>query len=190
METQAIAFDQMPDFEEEYSQDDVQDASSGGQLPPGKYRCVVADIQGRLLNHMTPPCLGLNLTLKITRVITVGGVPASAELNEQLLGRKIFDDIAMPKAGEKDWVRNRRINIAAAFGLIPEAGGRVTKQMWFSLVGQEIIINLEEGKKRDKESGKLVSSGYMNVKLFGGYEPASGGNGAGYAEPQISADDI
>jgi hypothetical protein len=190
METQAIDFDQMPDFEEEYSQDDVQDASSGGQLPAGKYRCTVADIQGKQLNHMTPPCLGLNLQLKITKVISVGGAPASAEMNEQLMGRKTYDDIAMPKAGEKDWVRNRRINIAAAFGLIPESGGRVTKQMWFSLVGQEIVINLEEGKKRDKETGKLVPSGYMNVKLFGGYEPLGSGDNGTAGEPQISPDDI
>lgn len=188
METQSIPFDQMDDFEEEYSDSDVADASSGGQLPAGKYRCTVIDIQGRQMMHMSPVCLGLNLTLRINRVLTVGGAPASQEINDQLVGRKTYDDIAMPKAGEKDWVRNRRINIAAAFGLIPETGGRVTKSMWFSLVGQEIIVNLEEGKKRDKETGKLVPSGYMNVKMFGGYEAVGAGGESG--DPVISADDI
>jgi len=196
-ENYEISIDELPDFEETLTQEDVA-AASGGSAPVGKLIVNCYKITGKRMDFMKPACTGLTLHFKVVRAIEVDGNFLEKEAGEAYAGRLCNDDICMPAAGEPDWRKNRRVSIGKTLGLIEDNGGKLTKAKWLSLLNQDLIIINEQKMDKDPATKKYtVKTNFTNVKMFGGYEAVpydSQGNmkpsKAETATPEITVDDV
>ena len=80
-------------------------------------------------------------------------------------------------------MRNRRVQIAKRCGLIPQGGGKMTKQTWANdIIGKQVVIATEtQTDKKDpnkKYKGKVpLFDGYMSIEEYrsaNGDTPAAG----------------
>lgn len=160
--------------DEQVTSEDVVSAEATGKAPIGRYHCTVTNIEPDELTYMTPMCIGLKVELKINYAIEINKKPA--EGTDVLLhkGKKITDDIGLFAEGEKDYARNRRIQIAKRFGLISDSGGAITGNMWMSLIGKNILVNYVQRRAKNKETGKYEPTDFNCVSMFDGYETVPG----------------
>lgn len=182
-------------FSENVTEDDVK-KSQGSKLPVGWYVMEVSKIDLKQLTHLTPPAMGLHLEMTV-----VESQEKTGEDKFKYTGIKTTDDVAMPKAGEKDWVKNRRVQVARAFEIIPVTGGAITKDMWLSILKKKVLVKIVVAQKKNKATGVYEDTEFTQVALFDGYKSlasmakmnaAGAGNGNGITKTavEITADDI
>ncbi len=160
--------------DENVTEQDIITAESTGKAPVGKYVCTVHDLETVELVYMNPPCIGLKIKMTIGWAIEINKNPVQGKEVLTHAGKKIDDDVALFVAGEKDYARNRRLQIAKRFGILAKEGGKLTHDAWLSLIGKRIVVNYIQKRVKNKETGKYEPSDFNAVDMFNGYEPFVG----------------
>jgi hypothetical protein len=176
-----IDFDSHDVSEEEYKKADERITT-----PIGRFECTCKESVPQLIKGDKESYYAVNLKWEIDRVLEHNGVPTYIEKDGQVvanpefdsdaadefLGRKIFDTVPLPKASEKDAVKNRRILIAKRLGLIGAGNMKISKDTFMRhIIEKQAILTTEEQSYEKNGKKKTI------VKVaFDGYAPLEDAN--------------
>ena len=154
------------DAEESVSKEEMENAESMGKAPVGKFLCTVDSSKPKKRDPKEGKSYFVaGLKHRIDRVIEISGRQATEEDQEKWVGKFIFDDIGLPKDGESELLKNRRIMILKRAGILSPSSTKIPADAWsVQIVGKQFLI--ENVDQLDKKSGKT----YRQV-AFDGYHP-------------------
>jgi hypothetical protein len=152
---------------ETLNEGDVKNAENSGKPPVGKYLTVIESSKPKQVNPEGKDSYFVaTLVHKIEEVIEIEGKPVSGGEGEQYIGRKMFDDVSLPKPDEADALKNRRILIAKRAGIISDSSAEIPKNTWGELIlGKRFLVTTEENEYTPKGKTKPVST--VRIAMFG-----------------------
>ena len=171
------------DFDEDVSEGDVKEAT-GGKYPVGKFICRVSARDVIPMEKMEPPCYGQAIELTIIEALEIDKKPATDKNRHTSDGIILKDEVPMPKAGEKEWVKKKRTAVAVALKLIPPTGGPLNAEKWAKALGRTAIIETDFTRRKNDSTGKWEPTDFVAIKMFGEWAMAE------TPEPAIDLDAI
>jgi hypothetical protein len=157
-------------YDEPVTDDDMANAEDMGKVPVGKYLCSCVKTTAIKKHFSTYSCPCVNLKWSIDKVLELEGVPIKEDEADHLIGRSIYDDVAMFSPSEKQGMRSRRILVARRTGVLSKDSTEITGEMWKTgIIGKQVIITYVDEPYEDKHG---VTKMFRKV-AFTGYDYAT-----------------
>ena len=143
-----------------------------GGVPVGKFLCTCTKSVPKQKNPRDKDKSSYfvaSLYWRVDRALEVDGVVLKGDEGEGYEGRLIFDDVILPREGEKDGLRKRRILIASRTGIISNTSEAIPSNAWSELIldKQVILERIEDSYLAEggikKTSIKVAFSGYEST---------------------------
>ena len=168
-----LTWDQVPEEIESITPEEIAKAESGNVKPIGKYLVVVKGSEPKQINPKTKPgeapkdsYMIANLKLEIEEVVEIDHKPVNGNEYDQLCGKIIWDGVNLPRSGENEIFKSRRIHILHAAGIISKTSTAIPQKAFSELiVGKRFLIDYDDNV--NKETGKV----FRQVSLFGYHPP-------------------
>lgn len=150
---------------EKVTEDEIKNADRGGQMPMGKYLCVVRESKPvRIDPKGKDSYFAANLKHEIESVVELNGKPVNSDEGDMYIGRFIWDKVSLAHDAEKDAVRNRRIAIVKRAGIISESSSEIPENTWSELIiGKKFLLTVEDNEY--EKDGKTIKG--TKVAMFG-----------------------
>lgn len=156
--------------DEDFTDEEAKEIDEGQKLIPiGLYLCTCISSTPKQIDFRAYSVLGTTLCLNIEKVLEIQKRPPTNDEAYFYVGKKIYDDVAMPHSQEKDAMKKRRKMVALRMrAVIP--GETIGREVWQTgVIGKMVIIHMVDGSYTDK-TGKYVDK--TKVDFFNGYEYA------------------
>ena len=129
---------------ETFTEADEQKYNSAGEFPVGRF---CGDIKKLELKEVKPekgePYHGVRIVIETERALEIEKTPVEKLIDpssvDWLAGKEMSILVGFPRAGEPDWSKNKRLNIAYALGIIGP-GQQLKNTDWQKTNGLRVIF--------------------------------------------------
>ncbi len=167
-----LSWGEVPITGENVTETEIKDAESMGKAPVGKFLCTCVKSAPREKHPKDPDkpsYFVANLHWRIDKCLQINGQAVVGDEGEAYEGRKLFDEVILPREGEKDGLRKRRILIASRTGVISATSEAIPANAWSELIQDKraVLEHIEETYTDANDNKKTIRK-----VAFSGYESA------------------